>query len=119
MAPPKTHQERRYEKMRQGKLFFEEMAYQRLDKGKDPLVTLAETVDWRIFEEPLRAFRESLRTTDSPAGRKPFDPLLMFKILVLQSLYNLSDDAMEGSSSSRMGCFPGPRKPQLHLRVDQ
>ena len=24
--------------MRQGKLFFEEMAYQRLDKGKDPLV---------------------------------------------------------------------------------
>ena len=81
--------------MRQGKLFFEEMAYQRLDKGKDPLVTLAETVDWRIFEEPLRAFRESLRTTGSPAGRKPFDPLLMFKILVLGSLYNLSDDAME------------------------
>ena len=24
-----------------------------------------------------------------------------------------------GSSSSRMGCFPGPRKPQLHLSVDQ
>ncbi|WP_040344847.1 hypothetical protein [Aminomonas paucivorans] len=70
--------------MRQGKLFFEEMAYQQLDKGKDPLVTLAETVDWRIFEEPLRAFRESLRVTNSPAGRKPFDPLLMFKILVLQ-----------------------------------
>ena len=25
----------------------------------------------------------------------------------------------EGSSSSRMGCFPEPRKPQLHLSVDQ
>lgn len=24
-----------------------------------------------------------------------------------------------GSSSSRMGCFPEPRKPQLHLSVDQ
>ena len=88
--------------MRQGNLFFEEMAYQRLDKGKDPLVTLAETVDWHIFEEPLRVFRESLRTTDSPAGRKPFDPLLMFKILVLQSLYNLSDDAMEYQIRDRL-----------------
>ena len=81
--------------MRQGKLFFEEIAYQRLDKGKDPLMTLAKTVDWRIFEVPLRAFRENLRTTDSPGGRKPFDSLLVFKILVLGTLYNLSDDAME------------------------
>ena len=93
----KAHQERRFERMRQGKLFFEEMTTQRLDKGKgkDPLVTLGETADWRIFEEPLRSFRESLRTTDSPAGHKPFDPLLVFKVLVLGSLSNLSDDAME------------------------
>ena len=35
--------------MRQGKLFFEEMAYQRLDKGKDPLVTLAETVVYSVI----------------------------------------------------------------------
>jgi len=29
------------------------------------------------------------------AGRKPFDAVLMFKVLVLQSLYNLSDDQIE------------------------
>ena len=43
------------------------MAYQRLDKGKDPLVPLAETVDWRVFKEPLRAFRESLRAANLSA----------------------------------------------------
>ena len=31
----------------------------------------------------------------SNAGRRPFDVVLMFKILILQSLYNLSDDEME------------------------
>jgi IS5 family transposase len=29
------------------------------------------------------------------AGRKPFDIIWMFKILVIQSLYNLSDDQLE------------------------
>jgi len=31
----------------------------------------------------------------SNAGRKPYDAVLMFKILVLQTLYNLSDDQLE------------------------
>jgi len=30
-----------------------------------------------------------------PAGRKPSDVVFMFKVMVLQSLYNLSDDAVE------------------------
>ena len=32
---------------------------------------------------------------NSQTGRKAFDEILMFKILILQSLYNLADDAME------------------------
>lgn len=31
----------------------------------------------------------------SNAGAKPYDVVMMFKILVIQSLYNLSDDAVE------------------------
>ncbi len=31
----------------------------------------------------------------SSAGRKPIDPVLMFKIVTLQRLYNLSDDQTE------------------------
>ena len=31
----------------------------------------------------------------STAGRKPFDAIAMFRMLVLQSLYNLSDEQIE------------------------
>jgi len=38
----------------------------------------------------------------SSAGRKPFDVVLMFKVLVLQSLYNLSDDKTEFQIRDRL-----------------
>ena len=34
----------------------------------------------------------------SKAGRKPFDAMVMFRMLVLQSLYNLSDEQIERRS---------------------
>lgn len=60
---------------------------------KDPLTALNEIVNWKIFLPELHQFRKSLRTNDT--GRKPYNPLLMFKILILQSLYNLPDDRLE------------------------
>ena len=81
--------------MKQRSLFIEEIAYDNLGKVKDPLVAINKTVDWSIFEKPLKEFRAGLRKTESNAGRKPFDSLMMFKILILQALYNLSDDNME------------------------
>ena len=36
------------------------------------------------------------------AGHKPFVVVMMFKILVLQSLYNLSDNALEMQILDRM-----------------
>jgi IS5 family transposase len=38
----------------------------------------------------------------SPAGRKSFEPVMMFKVLILQALYNLSDDAMEYQIRDRL-----------------
>ena len=35
-------------------------------------------------------------------GRPPFDPVLMFKILVLQALYSLSDEATEFQIKDRL-----------------
>jgi hypothetical protein len=57
------------------------------------LVQLNTLIDWCIFLPLL----SSLRPAREPSkdDRPPFDPLLMLKILVLQSLYNLSDDNME------------------------
>jgi len=50
-------------------------------------------VDWEIFRPTLNKVREKDRKSN--AGCKPFDVVLMFKILVLKSMYNLSDDQTE------------------------
>ncbi len=65
----------------------------KIDKNGDPLARLNQIVDWNIFRPQLNSIREKDRK--SPAGAKGYDPVMMFKILVLQSLYNLSDDQIE------------------------
>src|SRR5215471_9865921 len=42
-----------------------------------------------------RVVRLAPEERKSNAGRKPFDAVLMFKVLVLQTLYNLSDEQVE------------------------
>ena len=71
-----------------------------LTKNGDPLVQLNERVNWDLFRPELEKIREKERK--SSAGRKAFDVVLMFKILVLQSLYNLSDDAVEYQVRDRL-----------------
>jgi hypothetical protein len=60
----------------------------------------------------------------SNAGRKPYDTILMFKIMVLQSLYNLSDDRTEYLIRDRISFMrfpdleledPVPRQSGSHL----
>lgn len=64
-----------------------------LDKAGDPLTKLNEVVNWESFREELESMRDEERKSN--AGRKPFDAVVMFKILILQSLYNLGDDSIE------------------------
>lgn len=67
----------------------------RLDKlnDKDPLVRLDRLIDWENFRGTLEQARDKERKSN--AGRKPYDSVLMFKVLVLQHLYNLSDEQAE------------------------
>ena len=65
----------------------------KIDRNGDPLKKLDEVIEWEIFRPELEALRRKERR--SPAGRKPFDVVMMFKILILQFLYNLSDEALE------------------------
>jgi IS5 family transposase len=64
-----------------------------LDAGGDPLPKLKKLVNWERFRPELEALRDKERKSN--AGRKPFDVVLMFKVLVLESLYNLSDEKIE------------------------
>jgi len=65
-------------------------AYARLDKCTDPLIKLNDIIEWELFRPQLQIIRKN-----DIVGCKGFDVVMMFKILVLQALYNLADDAME------------------------
>jgi IS5 family transposase len=48
---------------------------------------------FEIFRDDLDTF--FIKERESKAVAKPYDTVLMFKVLILQSLYNLSDNALE------------------------
>lgn len=79
--------------MKQLGFFDFDIRIDRINKAGDPLVKLNNTIDWEIFRSTLDKARE--KPKKSKAGAKGFDVVLLFKILILQSLYNLSDEAME------------------------
>lgn len=60
---------------------------------KDPLTILSTKVNWEQFRPTLEKPFEGVDY--SQGGRPPFDRLMMFKILILQEYYGLSDDQME------------------------
>lgn len=66
---------------------------QRIDRLGNPLLELENQVDWEAFRPLLDRVRSKSRK--SQAGRRPWDSVLMFKALVLASLYNLSDEQLE------------------------
>ena len=67
--------------------------YEALSRAGDPLEGLRTMVPWETFRKPLK---KTLQRKDRKlGGRPPFEDVLMFKVLVLQALYNLSDDQTE------------------------
>ena len=80
-------------KHRQPGLFDVEERAAQLTQMGDPLVGLKARIDWEAFRPGLKRVHEKDRK--SRAGAKPFDVVLMFKILVLQHLHNLSDNGIE------------------------
>ena len=74
-------------------LFDLDERYALLEKLGDPLPKLNRAVDWEAFRPLLAQVYDKPRK--SKAGRKPYDVVLMFKVLVIQRLYNLSDDQVE------------------------
>jgi len=62
----------------------------------DPLEAIDALVPWESFREAIEtAVLTPTSEKKSKAGRKPIDALVMFRMLILQSLYNLSDDQAE------------------------
>ena len=66
----------------------------------DPLEKLAGRIDWQIFVPVLE--RVLHKEAKGPGGRPSYDPLLMFKILLLQRYYNVSDEQMPYQITDRL-----------------
>ena len=86
--------------MKQSGFFDVEERLARLSGLGDQLEAFSRTVDFEVFRPDLE---QALAYSDgSKGGRPPFDPVLMFKILVIQTLNNLSDERTEYLINDRL-----------------
>jgi IS5 family transposase len=77
--------------------------YRGLEAKKDPLVVLNAVVPWEAFRAQVSVvWRKPEEERKSAAGRKPWDAIVIFKTLVLQALYNRSDDQLEDQIRDRL-----------------
>lgn len=81
-------------------LFDWERRYAALSAAGDPLERLALVIDFELFRAELDATLD--RSDRAKGGRPPYDAVLMFKVLVLQTLYTLSDDQTEYQIRDRL-----------------
>lgn len=84
----------------QSSFFDLEDRYRQLSRSGDPLERLSRAIDWEMFRPLLLRVDEKPRKSN--AGRKPVDRVLMFKMLVLQNKYRLSDEQLEYQVTDRL-----------------
>ena len=73
----------------------DEQLLSKLKAMGNPLERLDKVMNWALFTRVLNDIYDKPNKDKSKGGRPPHDFLMMFKVLLLQRLYNLSDDAME------------------------
>ena len=80
-------------------LFDLEFHEKKIKEYQPPLAKLDKVIDWEMFRKPIET---ALYVEPKGAGgRPPFDKLMMFKILILQKYYNLSDEQTEFQINDR------------------
>jgi hypothetical protein len=69
----------------------------------DPLEMIARVVRFESFRAEIEAaVLTPVSEKKSSAGRKPIDVMVMFRMLMLQSLYNLSDEQVDYQGRDRL-----------------
>ena len=81
-------------------LWDESLRLEKLSKLGDSLEKLNHAIDWELFRATLtKVFKKQAK---GAGGRPPYDYVMLFKVLVLQRIYNLSDDQTEYQINDRM-----------------
>jgi len=75
--------------------FFDvEQRIEKIQQYNSPLLRLADYIDFEFFRKELETYFRKGKDY-SKGGRPPYDYVLMFKILIIQHFYNISDDQTE------------------------
>jgi IS5 family transposase len=82
-------------------LFDEQIRLEKLTRKEDPLERLGSHIDFEYFRKPLQKALSKPKDM-SKGGRPAYDVVMMFKILILQRYYNVSDDAIEYAILDRL-----------------
>ena len=81
-------------------LFGVETQLEKLTKMGDQLIAMKEKINWEMFRGIIE---RAIRKADySKGGRPPWDVVLMFKIVMLQQWYNISDENAEYQINDRL-----------------
>jgi len=75
-------------------LFDEEEIYQKLSTIGNPLEFISKVIDFEIFRNKLET-KLLNKNKKSNAGARPYDVIMMFKIMILQRYYGLGDTQIE------------------------
>ena len=74
--------------------------YRALSAAGDALERLARSIEFELFRPEVET--ALARSDRAKGGRPPYDAVLMVKVLVLQTLYTLSDDQAEYQIRDRL-----------------
>jgi len=82
-------------------LFDQDETCAKLSRLGNPLEKLHRVIDFEMFRSELELNMLN-QNKKSPAGCKPFDVVMMFKVILLKRFYNLSDEQDEYQINDRL-----------------
>lgn len=80
-------------------LFDEDLRLQKLSKHGDPLLKL-NNINWEMFRPLVE--QATLSEDKGKGGRPPYDRIMLFKIVILQKFYNISNEQIEYQINDRL-----------------
>lgn len=95
--------------MKQLDSFFLKMHYEESLSEKDKLRKIKEIIDWEKFRPIIGELYDN---NSSKGGRPNIDEVVMVKAIVLQTLFHLSDEALEFNMNDRISF-------QMFIGLDQ
>lgn len=91
---------RQYKEHGNVSLFDSEITLQKLSNIGNPLEKLSSVIDFEMFRERLESQLLNNNKKNNTEA-KPYDVVMMFKIIILQKYYNISDEQTEYQINDR------------------